>query len=337
MSDPTRVAIEAHNVVPYIRNAGGSIPIETEWWRCQRAEPTMRRAITTHFQLGSKDGVGTTVGAPEYTIVLDHHMHDMNAELCLAGKTPDVDTSYTLGDVLDQDELRINLLERTPAGVLVSEYEFDGGLVATLTWAFSVQNPSVVTTELRARLGKLYYTTGSLPHDTYPSDLTSSPGAILGKNARVRFGTDVAGNRAYRLQSFNIRGAFPVDIVRELGRRAIVGIMSRQPTVTVDFDILTADKQPHDVWFDENVVANPYIDFGEANILDMFIRLYDPDLAEANTVLRAWKLENAQAGDVTPISISVGGQPATRYSLQLGKADTAGSCGVTAYKGDIPE
>lgn len=333
MSDPTKIVIDPQDVVPYIRNDGGSVSVEAAWWRCQRCDPTMRRGITTHFQLGSKDATGTTVGSPEYTIALEHHMHDMSAELVMAGKTPGVDTSYTLGDVLTQDDLRVNLLERTVAGAARREYEFDDGLVATLTWAFTVQAPSTVTSEIRAKLGKLYRTSGSLPHDSYPTDTTSTPGAVLGKDARIWFGTDVAGDRAYRLQSFNVRGAFPVDVVRELGRRAIVGIMSRQPTVTVDFDILTADQQPHDVWF--ATVGGSYIDFGDAQVLDIFIRLYDPDLAEANTVLRAWKLENAQAGDLTPMSISVGGQPATRYTLQLGKPDTADSCGVTAYLGDI--
>lgn len=335
MPDPVKIAIQPQDVVPIVRNnATGE---EDEWWRCQRVDPVVRRDITTHFQLGSKDAVGTTVDSPEYTVTLEHNIHDMVAELILAGKEPGVDTTFNLGDVLDQADLRVYLLERDDAGASVREHEFRAGMVAALTWAFAVRAPSTTTTELRATAGRLYCTGGSMPHEDYPSDDTSSPGAILGKDARVRFGTDEAASRAYRLQTFNIRAAFPVDVVRELGRRAIVGIMSRQPTVTVDFDVLTADCQPHDQWFDSMAGPPPYYDFGEPNELDVFIRLYDPDLPEANTPIRAWVLENAKPGDVTPMSIAVGGQPATRYTLQLGKPDTAGSCGVICYLGDIPE
>ena len=334
MADPGKIAIRPQDVVPFIRNKDTGL--EDEWWRCQRADPVVRRGITTHFQLGQKDPVGTTVEAPEYTVTVEHFMHDMTAELIMAGKTPGMDTSYNLGDLLAQDDLRINLLERGEGGQLKREYEFDDGMVAAMTWTFGVRAPSSVTSQLSAILGKAYYYGGSMPHNAYPTDATTSPGAILGRDARVRFATDDADGRAYRLQGFTIRGAYPVDTIRELGRRALVGILSRMPTVTVDFDLLSADIQPHSVFFGAVAGAMPYYDFGDPQIVDMFIRLYDPDLAEANTVIRAWKLENAKTGDVSPMSVNVGGLAATRYTLQLGKPDTADSCGVICYLGDIP-
>lgn len=338
MPDPNKIAIQPQDTIPFVRN--GDTGREDEWWRAQRVDPVARRGITTHFQLGSVDPVGVTQDAPEYTVTVEHFMHDMVAELILAGKNPGVDTSYNLGDLFTQDAIRVNLMERNENGVPTREYEFDTGAVATFAWAFAVRAPSTVTTEIRAALAKLYCTGGSIPHSggstAYPTDDTSSPGAILGKDARIRVGTDVVGSRQYRLQSFNIRSAFPIDVVRELGRRSIVGNLARQPTTTVDFELLTADCQPHTFWFDQVAGANPYYDFAESNEGDVFIRLYDPDLAEANTVIRAWKLENARPGDVTPMSVTVGGLAATRYTLQLGKPDTSGSGGVICYKGDIP-
>lgn len=338
MSDPIKTAIQPQDTIPYIRNVDTAR--EDEWWRCQRVDPVVRRGITSHFQLGSKDSTGTTVEAPEFTVTVEHYLHDMTAELIMAGKNPAVDTSYNLGDILSQDNLRVNLMERDDNGVPKREQEYDGGMVATLTWAFGVQQPSSLTSEVRAKLGKLYCTGGSIPHSggsaAYPTDDTTTPGAVLGKDFRVRFATDDAAGRAYRLQGFNIRAAFPVDVVRELGRRAVVGILNRQPTVTIDFDLLTADCQPHTTFFDLVAGANPYYDLGQTNEVDIYMRMYDPDLAEANTVLRAWKAENARPGDTSPMSVTVGGLAATRYSLQLGKPDTAGTAGLIMYKGDIP-
>jgi len=334
MADPTKIAIQPQDVVPIVRN--NTTAQEDEWWRCQRVDPVVRRDITTHFQLGTKDPVGTTVDAPEFTITVEHFMHDMTAELIIAGKTPGVDTSFTLGDILAQDDIWVNLLERNLGGVVEREYEYRQGMVASMTWAFAVRTPSTVTSEIRATLGRLYDVGGSLSHGSYPTDDTTSPGAILGKDARIRFATDDAASRAYRLQAFNIRAAYPIDVVRELGRRSIVGVLNRQPTVTVDFDLLTADHQPHDVWFAQNAGPPPYRDFAEPQELDVFIRLFDPDLAEGNTALRAWQLENAKPGDTTPQSVAVGGLAATRYTLQLGNPDTADSAGVICYKGDIP-
>jgi len=340
MPDPVRIAIPAKDTLPYIRNMGSAGRPEDEWWRCQRVEPVARRAITTHFQLGDEDAVGVTKEATEYTVTVEHFMHDVTAELIMAGKDPAVDIIYNLKDMLDQRQLRVNLVERNTNGVPVREYEYDEGMVSTMTWAMGVRTPSSVTTELRAILGKVYCSGGSIPHSggslSYPSDDTTSPGAILGKDARVRFGTDAAGSRAYRLQNFSIRAAIPVDLVRELGRRALVGIMNRMPTVSADFDLLTADCQPHSTFFDLVAGTNPHYDFGQSNEVDIFVRVYDPDLAEGNTVIRAFKLENADPGDVTPMSVNVNGLAATRYSVQLAKPDTANTCGLIMYKGDIP-
>lgn len=340
MPDPTRIAIPSKDTIPYIRNMGVPARYEEEWWRVQRIDPVARRAITTHFQLGDEDPVGTTQEAPEYSITVEHFQHDVTAELVMAGKDPSVDTSYNLRDVLDQRALRVNLMERNTNGIPVREYEYDEGLVASMSWAMGVRTPSTVTSEIRAILGRVYCSGGSIPHSggslAYPIDGTTSPGAILGKDCRVRFGTDVAGSRAYRLQDFNIRAAIPMDVVRELGRRDPVGIMNRMPTVTADFSLLTADCQPHSTFFDLVAGANPYYDFNQPNEVDVFIRVYDPDLAEANTVIRAFQLENAAPGDITPMSVSVNGMASTRYSLQLARPDTPNTCGLICYKGDIP-
>lgn len=337
MTDPTKIAIQPQDVLPFIYN--GDTTYEDQWWRVQRFDPSQRQNITPHFQLGSKDPIGTTQDNPEFDITVQHMMHDVKAELVMAGKDPASDTAYNLGDVLDQDNLRVNLLERNLSGVPVRELEFDTGMVATLTWAFQVGSPSTVDASIRAALGKLYYEgSGSLPHTSgFITDDTSSPGAILGKDCRVMFGTDDAAGRAYRLQRLTIRAAIPIDTVRELGRRSLVGIMNRMPTVTVDFDLLAADFQPHDVFFNANTDADAYYDLGDPKSdTDLFIRLYDPDLAEADTVIRAWVLENADVGNVTPMSISVNGQAMTRYSLTLSKPDTAGTAGLICYVGDIP-
>ena len=101
MPDPGQVNIKPQNCVPYIRN--NTTAEELAWWRVQRIDPVMRRDQTVHFQLGQKGAVGTTVDSPEFTVTVEHNMHDMLAELVIGGKDPAVDTSYTLGDVLDQN------------------------------------------------------------------------------------------------------------------------------------------------------------------------------------------------------------------------------------------
>jgi len=172
-------------------------------------------------------------------------------------------------------------------------------------------------------------------HGAQTLDSTSIAGA-RGKEARIWFGSagsaPDAAERAYRLQSFNIRATPPVQSVRELGRRNLVGKLLEPWDVTVDFDVAAADEQPHDKFF--AAIAAGY-DLTDTERQHIFIRLYDPDLAEAAGVIRAWEVHNCRPTATTPVRAQVRGLSTYRYTLTSELEAVTDSGGMVVYKGDL--
>ena len=195
-----------------------------------------------------------------------------------------------------------------------------------------------MTYSLEGRTGTLY-TTGSLLHDTWGVSNAVAPGAINGKDARVYFGDGVTvplSSQAYRLQSFNIRIAFPVQTVRELGNRSLVGKLADVPDITCDFDLLSADKQPHDVWM-ALTAASDGRDFTNPNTTNVFIKVFDPDLAEATEPpLKSFRIENCKPVTSDIVRAQVRALATNRYSLTSTKATTANSAGLVIFTDAAP-
>jgi len=300
--------------------------------RVQSIEPTLTSNLEKAYELGNLDPVGTATDPTEYRVVIEENLHNSEVELLLAGKHQTA-TSYNLGDFLTNIDNFVYLLARDNDDNILNELEYGGGALAELVWRFVQGGACTTSLTLNCKSGKLY-TSGSVVHDSWGGLDAVSPGIIKGKDARLYLGGDVdPTNIVYRLQAFTLRATFPIQVVRELGNRTVVGYVIDSPDATLDFDLLDADHQPADVLA---ALTSGYYDFGDLQEVDGAIRLYDPDLAEASSAIRAWKLENLRTATATPKRAQVRGLATQRYSLPIGKADTEGSAGVLCYVGDIP-
>lgn len=334
MPDPTDVGRLGHRYFPIIANA--STGEEEVISRTQNIEFRGAYATEKIYELGRVGPIGSAQDPAELAVSWEVNMYEeLRSEFVLSGKDVDVDTSYNMGDIIGENDNELFLLIRdTATGALDDEIHYSEMTVARITWRWQVGAVSTVTFEVEGSSGS-WLTTPI--HGAQVLDSTSIGGA-KGKEARIWFG-DTAGSgptaadRAYRLQSFTVQAAFPLETVRELGRRQIVGKLANPVDVTVDFDVLAADYQPHDSFFE--AIALGY-DLTDPRLVDkVYIRLYDPDLAEANTAIRAWVVDNCRATDTTPQRAQVRGLATIRYSLTSEKEDTADTGGLVVYKGDV--
>ena len=330
-SDPTDYGHLGHRYQVLVKNNTTGSEIVAD--RVQSIEPTLTSNLEKAFELGNVDPVGTATDPTEYRVVLEENLHNSELELLLAGKSPLGDTSFNLGDFLTNLDNYIYLLIRGNDDTILNELEYGSGALAELAWRFVQGGACTTTLTLNCKSGKLY-TSGSLVHDSWGGLDTVSPGIIKGKDARLYLGgTTDPTHKVFRLQSFTLRATFPIQVVRELGNRTIVGYVIDTPDANLDFDLLDADHQPADVL---TQLTTGYYDFGDLQEVDAAIRLYDPDLAqEAGNIVRAWKMENLRVATATVKRAQVRGLATQRYSMPIGKADTAGSAGVLCYVGDI--
>ncbi|MCW7071862.1 MAG: hypothetical protein OCU12_06025 [Methanophagales archaeon] len=334
MADPTITGRLGHRFQVVVKDA--STGYEEVADRVQNVEFGATHNLEKAYELGRKGPVGSAADPAEFNATIEANLHGgMKAELVIAGKDPDSDTSYTLGDIVDNDDLEVYVVMRDDSNTVDQEIGYSDNVVGSITWTFQVGGACTARFALEGTGGSFY--TQNFPHASFGALNDSDPGIIKGKDARIWFGssgsTPDADERAYRLQRFTITARFPVETVRELGRRAIVGKLLSPPDVTVDFDVSLADEQPIDKFY--AAMANGY-DLGDEESQHAFVRLYDPDLAEANTVLRSWVIENVRPTSTTPVRAAVRGLGTMRYALTSEKEATADSGGVTVYKGDIP-
>ena len=332
-SDPTNIGLLGHRWGVYLRNHAETNEIWVD--RVQNVEPTFNAPTTKQFELGRIAPVGTIQEPTDFRVTMEENLHNCEADSILANGTGSPGASFSAADMVATSAARLCLVGRDVGATNPSlEYVLGNLAVAEVRYRFQIGGPCTVTYTLEGRAGNLY-TTGSLTHTTCGTGETTSPGGINGKDARIYFGagTTVPSNsQVYRLQSFDLRIAFPVQTVRELGRRAMVGKLADSPDVTLDFDLLAADRQPHDVW--AALVGTGY-DFTNLNRTNVFIRVYDPSLTEASTILKGFRVENVRATTGTMTRAQVRQLATVRYSLTSESEATADTAGVIIFPGDI--
>lgn len=295
--------------------------------RVQLADPNVNIRTEAYYELGRKARIGITRHPPEYRFQFDQNMVNCEADYLLAGKNPNPSgaQTYQIADMLGQD-LTAYLLTRDNTGAMLNELEINGCVVAEMNYRFSVNGPIMQSFILAGRGGKLY-TAANVVHTTWGALNDTDPGGIHGKDARIWLTSgSTATGRAYRLQSFNIRAVFPNVYVRELGNRNLVGTLSDVPDITLDFDLLQADDQPTEKFFN---LATTYYDYANAlTPFNAFVRVFNPDDTEGVTTIKDFKLENVQAGTHTPVRSQVRQLATVRYAAEVTKETTADSGGL---------
>jgi len=324
MSDPVQLAMYGHRFGLFLRSGSSGSEIWVD--RVQRAEPTFNYPTTPYYELGRVGPIGVTQDPADYRLVVEENMHNSEIDFCLAGKNPSPSgaQSYNLGDLLGKDNTGY-VIGRNDAGTIDKELELTGLRIAEVQWQFTIRDAIRQMWTLVGRQGQWY--TSGFPHGSWGTVDDVSPGGIHGKEARIWFTSgSSATTREFRLQSFTIRSAFPNVQVRELGRRALVGTVSDSPETTVDFDILTADDQPLGKLFQS---SGSGWDLGNPSaVFHAYIRVFDPDVAEATSVVKMFRLENVRVTTGTPTRAQVRNLATSRYSLRITKESTVDSGGV---------
>lgn len=332
MADPTDVGRLGHRYFPIIANT--STGEEETISRAQSIEFGTTHTTEKIYELGRIGPVGSAQDPTDLRCTFEVNLYEeLRSEFVLSGKTVAVDTSYNMGDVADEDDVEVYVLIRDAAtGALTDEVKYANCVTTELAWRFAVGAVCAATITVEGTTGS-WMTTPI--HGAQVLDSTSIGGA-KGKEARIWFGSagsaPDATERAFRLQSFNIRATFPVQTVRELGRRNIVGKLLEPVDVTVDFDVAAADEQPHDKFF--AAIASGF-DLTDTERQHIFIRLYDPDAAEGASVIRAWEVHNCRPTATTPVRAQVRGLSTYRYTLTSELEAITDSGGLVCFKGDI--
>jgi hypothetical protein len=225
------------------------------------------------------------------------------------------------------------LLERDNNGVVQGEIETNTGLLTEITWAWQNGQPISGRYSALCRIGK-HWSAASAPHAVWGVQDTTSEGGVMPKDCRLFLNGTTDASRVYRIQSMNLRASWRTQVVNELGNRAIVGILAEPPDVSLDVDIAYSDHQPDDVIYVTS--GTSYYDYQNFNLLTgNAIRIYDPALAEASSVLRAWSIENLVIQNATPAIAQVRGLATKRYSFVRPKVTTANTAGLRMFVGDI--
>lgn len=334
-TNPTDVARLGHRFQPFFANSTSAKEIVGH--RLQRFEPSIRTNIEIYNELGNLDPVGSATDSPEFRIAFEEFVHNCKLDLLLAGKDPDVDTTWNIANYVQNGVVTAYLLERDNLGVVAGEIELDNCVTSEIQWAWQMGQPITGRYTLEGRVGKRW-NAANVIHGSWGAFDTTTPGGIKIKDARLFLGGSTSGYRVYRLQGFTLRVTFRATVVREAGNRALVGTLVEPPQSALDIDLAAADAQPDDSLFTPMPDGGPYTNYDYTQPLELTgsaIRIYDPTLPEANTVLRAWKIEKLRPGDATPILASVRGLATKRYNFVVPRVTTAGSGGVLLYSGDI--
>ena len=333
-SNPTNIGLLGHRWGAFLRNHAGTYEVWCS--RLQSVTPSLNAPTTKFYELGNLSPVGVITQPVEFKVAMEENLHSSAVDSILANGSGSPVAMFSAGDMVNTTNARLCVVGRDVGGTNpVLEYVIDKLVTAELNYRFQIGGPCTVTYTLEGQAGAAY-TTGSLVHPTWGVSDAVAPGAINGKDARIYFGagtTIPVTSRAYRLQSFNIRVAFPIQTVRELGNRALAGKLADVPDITCDFDLLAADKQPHDVWM--NLLAgNDGYDFANPKTTNAFIEVFDPALAEATQPpLKAFRIENCKPVTSDIVKAQVRALATNRYSLTSTAATTAGTSGLCIFTG----
>ena len=328
MASPAQPGSYGHRQQLWLLNTTSGSQIVVD--RVQSVEPSFNIPSVDYYELGRKGKIGITQNPPEYRIAVEQNMvNSLELEYVLSGKgiAPAGAQTYTMGDILTYaGNLTAYVLGRNNDDTLMDEQEYTGCSVAELQYRFNIQGALMLGLTLVGKSGKLYKAASTI--HTWGTLDDASFGGIPGKDARIYFTSgSTATDIGYRLQSFNIRAAFPNVFVRELGNRALAGTLSDNADVTVDFDLLKADTQPTEKFFTDQTT---YYDYqNPVAAFDAYVRVFDPTAAEGVTVVRSFKIDNVKPVTHTPIRAQVRGLATARYSLTMSGEDVANSGGLT--------
>ena len=336
-SEPVDIARRGHQYYMWLRNSDtypGVSEIYVDRVQNVEAAETIRQDKT--YELGRKGPVGASEDAPDFRITWEENWVKWESALYQAGKDPDSDTSFNLGDILDNDDVVIYLASSKDDGTFTHEYVFDQSSLAEMTMTWRIGQPITIRYVREAINGKIYRQ-GGLTHTSRGTLDDSSDGSINPKDARIFFYTSGctpdASDRVYRLQGFDISARFPLYSVREIGRRDKVGTLSDTPDVTCTLDVQPGDDQPMDRFFTDQTT---YLDLNQLQNKDALIRIYDPDANEASSVLGAIELQGLRSSGATPVRAQVRGLATSRITLEVVDESTADSGGFIGYVGDKP-
>jgi hypothetical protein len=337
MSNPSVIAAYGHRYQVWLRNANlssGSVnDIVAD--RVQSIEPTATHNTTKYYELGTVSAIGATTDPTQVRVTAEENLHNSEIDMYLAGVDPTTGSGYYAANMLGQANTAY-VLQRNDADTIVGEIGVGNLRVSEVQYRFVINGSCTVSYTLEGTSGS-YYTSGFV-HPTWGSQdsAASSPGGVHGKDARISFATPGAGTKAYRLQSFTIRVAYPVEHVKELGTRQEVGVLNDTPDVTVDFDLLQADYQPHDVFFgtsDDGGVTK--YNLTDPQVRDIFINVYDPELGEAASVIKSFRIDNCKPSSNSPTQARVRQLATSRWSLMGISADNVLTGGLTVSKTEI--
>ena len=333
-TNPVNIGLLGHRWGVWLRSHSGLYEVWCN--RVQNVEPTFNAPTTKFYQLGSVDPTGVVTEPTEFRVTLEENLHNAAIDNIVANGSGSPTAVFSVGDMVNSSAMRLSLVGRDIGGTNpTSEYILDTLTIAELRYRYVIGGACSVNYTFEGKSGNTY-TSGSIVHTTWGTFETTSPGAINGKDARIFFGAGLtvpATSQAYRLQSFEIRVAFPVQTVKELGNRAIVGTLSDVPDITCDFDLLAADHQPIDVW---HAISGSGYDMGTQNTTNVFIEVFDPAAAEATTILKSFRIENCIPTTGTIVRAQVRALATRRYSLTSKFATTANTSGLSIFSGSAP-
>lgn len=304
--------------------------------RVQMAEATETIRQDKAYELGRKGPVGASEDVPDMRVSWEENWVKWESGLYQAGKDPDTDTSFDLGDMLDNDDIDIYVATSENDGTFTHEFFFDQSSISELTMSWRIGSP-ITTRYTREASDAHVLRQGALQHTSRGTLDDTSDGSINPKDTRIFIYTSGctpdATDRVYRLQGFDITARYPTYSVKEIGRRSKVGVLSDPPDVSCTMDVQPGDDQPLDRFFDD---SGTYLDLFEPQTKNALIRIYDPDDTEATTVLGAIKLEGLRSSGATPVRAQVRGLSTMRVSLEVTDEETVDSGGMTCYVGDMP-
>lgn len=338
-SNPSQIGTLGHRVGVWLRNANlASSGSAGDIWadRVQSADPTATHNIQDYYELGRVSKIGVTADPTEYRFVLEENLHNSEIDMYLAGVNPTSGSGYDATDLVTQSNTGY-IVWRNDSDSVFQELAFGSLRQAEIQYRFVSNGACTVQYTLEGTSGSRYTTAGTFVHPLWGAQDTSSPGGIHGKDARIAFTANAAANKTYRLQSFTLRIQYPIQTVRELGSRQLVGKLSDSPNVTCDFDLLPGDEQPDDVFFATSTDGGAtHYDFGSPQTVPAtFINVYDPTLAEGASVIKSFKLENLRPASNMPSTARVRQLTTARYSLTSTGETTLGTSGVIVSKTEI--
>ena len=334
-TNPAVTAAFGHRYAVFFRNATLSSGSATDIYadRVQSVEPTATHNTTKYYELGRVAPIGATTDPTQTRIVCEENLHNSEIDMYLAGVNPTSGSGYYATNVVGQTNTAY-VVQRNDSDVVVGEIGVGNLRVSEIQYRFVINGACTVQYTLEGTSGSYY--TSDFVHSTWGPQDNTSPGGIHGKDARVSFATPGAGTKAYRLQSFTIRVAYPVQHVKELGTRQEIGVLNDSPDITVDFDLLQADHQPNDVFFGtSNDGGVTKYNLTDPQTRDIFINVYDPDLAEGASVVKSFRIDNCKPSSNTPTQARVRQLATSRWSLMSISEDTSGTGGLTVSKTEI--